>query len=57
MSLQFNPITDVVKELEFENDGGCPKNDPDCLSRNGECHDACVRPEEDAIAKATGGAA
>lgn len=25
-------------------DSECPKNDPDCLSREDECHDACERP-------------
>lgn len=29
---------------EGDDDDGCPMGDPECLSNNGECHDACVRP-------------
>lgn len=25
-------------------DDGCPKGDPDCLAKNGDCHDACESP-------------
>jgi hypothetical protein len=29
-------------------DDGCPKLDPDCMGKNGDCHDACVSPEGEA---------
>jgi hypothetical protein len=30
---------------EEDDDDGCPVGDPECTSRNDECHDACVAPQ------------
>lgn len=32
---------DQLVPEEDEEDDGCPKGDPECLSKNGDCHDAC----------------
>lgn len=32
-------------DAEDDDDDGCPVDDPDCLGRNGDCHDACERPD------------
>lgn len=36
-----------VDELpsEDDDDDGCPVSDPECLGNNGDCHDACQRPD------------
>jgi len=35
------PPVGMASPLE---DDGCPKNDPECLGNNGDCHDACEWP-------------
>ena len=30
--------------LAADDDDGCPKDDPDCMGNNSDCHDACERP-------------
>lgn len=59
--IMFDPDADAVTDLKvFEDeDEGCPVGDPDCLSGDGDCHDACeapaetpFSPEEDAFVRA-----
>lgn len=42
----FSDQPGVSYAEEPEEDDGCPKGDPDCLSDNGDCHDACEAPKE-----------
>lgn len=67
--VMFDRDAEPVSDLEVfpegegataeEEDEGCPVGDPDCLSGDGECHDACeapaeapFSPEEDAFVRA-----
>lgn len=40
----LGPI-DLAPYLTRHDDGACPVSDPSCTSGEGECHDACERPE------------
>lgn len=37
----------LFSEENGDEDDGCPHDDPDCLSRADECHDACDRPHRE----------
>jgi hypothetical protein len=37
-------VSHTAEGDEDDEDEGCPKGDPDCLSRDDECHDACEAP-------------
>lgn len=66
--VMFDPDAGAVTDLEVfpdaagtaeDEDEGCPVGDPDCLSGDGDCHDACeapaeapFSPEEDAFVRA-----
>ncbi len=39
----FKSIDRMLARFAAE-DEGCPRGDPDCLGRDDQCHDACVRP-------------
>jgi hypothetical protein len=38
--------TGELPDADEDDDDGCPKNDPDCMGKNGDCHDACEWPED-----------
>lgn len=42
---------DLDEDAEDDEDEGCPKGDPDCLSRDDECHDACEAPTRGPVAE------
>lgn len=41
----FSDPYEADLDIDDEDDDGCPKNDPDCTAKNGDCHDACESPE------------
>lgn len=34
----------AFEEEGWDEDDGCPVDDPDCMGDNGDCHDACEAP-------------